>query len=573
MSKIDDGDKSRKKNKSKSSLNRRNMLLGGTTIAAASALGTAAAVRQAVAQAQPAAPSGQRPNILVIMGDDIGWSNIGVYNQGIMAGRTPNLDRMASEGMRFTDYYAEASCTAGRANFITGELPIRTGLTTVGQAGATTGMPAQAPTIATVLKSMGYATGQFGKNHLGDRNEFLPTVHGFDEFWGYLYHLDAMEDPFHPNYPPALRNKVGPRNLVHSVASDVDDPTVDPRWGKVGKQKITDEGPLPPHPMPDIKYNMETVDGVIRDKALEFIDKAKQANKPFFVWLNPTRMHVVTHLSPKYESMRTPENGWSIEEAGMAQLDDDVGAVLTHLKDSGLDNNTIVIFTTDNGAENFTWPDGGQTPFAGGKGTGLEGGFRVPCIIRWPGHVPAGKVENSIISGLDWFPTLVAAAGNANITAELLSGKKLGDQTFKVHLDGYNQLDLITGKGPSARHEVFYFTEGTLSAVRVDDYKYRFTDQPGGWLGATEKVDWPILTNLRLDPYERTGMFNGKDNGSINYYNWFAYEFWRFVLVQQVVGKLAQTALDFPPMQPGASFNLEAVKAQIQKAMAAKSGD
>jgi arylsulfatase len=573
MSKIDDGDKSRKKNKSKSSLNRRNMLLGGTTIAAASALGTAAAVRQAVAQAQPAAPSGQRPNILVIMGDDIGWSNIGVYNQGIMAGRTPNLDRMASEGMRFTDYYAEASCTAGRANFITGELPIRTGLTTVGQAGATTGMPTQAPTIATVLKSMGYATGQFGKNHLGDRNEFLPTVHGFDEFWGYLYHLDAMEDPFHPNYPPALRNTVGPRNLVHSVASDVDDPTVDPRWGKVGKQKITDEGPLPPHPMPDIKYNMETVDGVIRDKALEFIDKAKQANKPFFVWLNPTRMHVVTHLSPKYESMRTPENGWSIEEAGMAQLDDDVGAVLTHLKDSGLDNNTIVIFTTDNGAENFTWPDGGQTPFAGGKGTGLEGGFRVPCIIRWPGHVPAGKVENSIISGLDWFPTLVAAAGNANITAELLSGKKLGDQTFKVHLDGYNQLDLITGKGPSARHEVFYFTEGTLSAVRVDDYKYRFTDQPGGWLGATEKVDWPILTNLRLDPYERTGMFNGKDNGSINYYNWFAYEFWRFVLVQQVVGKLAQTALDFPPMQPGASFNLEAVKAQIQKAMAAKSGD
>jgi arylsulfatase A-like enzyme len=554
-------------NSKKSAVDRRKILLAGTALAAVSAIPTLAAVETARAQ------TGQQPNILVIMGDDIGWSNIGVYNQGIMAGRTPNLDRMANEGMRFTDYYAEASCTAGRANFITGELPIRTGLTTVGQAGATTGMPAQAPTIATALKSMGYATGQFGKNHLGDRNEFLPTVHGFDEFWGYLYHLDAMEDPFHPNYPPALRNTVGPRNLVHSVASDADDPTVDPRWGKIGRQKITDEGPLPPHPMPDIKYNMETVDGVIRDKALEFIDKAKQANKPFFVWLNPTRMHVVTHLSPKYEGMRTPENGWSIEEAGMAQLDDDVGAVLTHLKDSGLDNNTIVIFTTDNGAENFTWPDGGQTPFAGGKGTGLEGGFRVPCIIRWPGHVPAGKVENSIISGLDWFPTLVAAAGNANVTAELLSGKKLGDQTFKVHLDGYNQLDLITGKGPSARHEVFYFTEGTLSAVRVDDYKYRFTDQPGGWLGATEKVDWPILTNLRLDPYERTGMFNGKDNGSINYYNWFAYEFWRFVLVQQVVGKLAQTALDFPPMQPGASFNLEAVKAQIQKAMAAKSGD
>jgi len=553
-----------------STVNRRNMLLAGTTLAAASALSSMGAVKSAQAQS---APSGRRPNILVIMADDIGWSNIGVYNQGIMAGRTPNLDKLASEGTRFTDYYAKASCTAGRANFITGELPIRTGLTTVGQAGATTGMPAQAPTIATVLKSMGYATGQFGKNHLGDRNEFLPTVHGFDEYWGYLYHLDAMEDPFSRTYPPALRDKLGPRNLVHSVASDVDDPTVDPRWGKVGKQKITDEGPLPPHPMPDIKYNMETVDEVIRDKALDFIDRAKQQNKPFFVWLNPTRMHVITHLSPKYESMRTPEDSWSIQEAGMAQLDDVVGAVMSRLRDNGLDNNTIVIFTTDNGAENFTWPDGGQTPFAGGKGTGLEGGFRVPCIVRWPGHVAAGKVENSIMSGLDWFPTLVAAAGNANITSELLDGKKLGDQTFKVHLDGYNQLDLITGKGPSARHEIFYFTEGTLSAVRIDDFKYRFTDQPGGWLGATEKVDWPILSNLRLDPYERTGMFNGKDGGSISYYNWFVTEFWRFVLVQEVVGKLAQTALDFPPMQPGASFNLEAIKAQIQKAMANKAGN
>jgi arylsulfatase A-like enzyme len=549
-------------------INRRNILLGGTTLAAALAIGATAPVK--LAQAQQPAGSGQ-PNILVIMGDDIGWANIGVYNQGIMAGRTPHLDRMANEGMRFTDYYAEASCTAGRANFITGELPIRTGLTTVGQAGATIGMPAQAPTIATVLKSMGYATGQFGKNHLGDRNEFLPTVHGFDEFWGYLYHLDAMEDPFHRNYPPALLNRVGPRNLVHCLATDVDDPTVDPRWGKVGKQKITDEGPLPPHPTPNIRYNMETVDEVIRDKALEFIDKAKQQNKPFFVWLNPTRMHVVTHLSEKYESMRTPENGWSIEEAGMAQLDDVVGAVLAHLKDNGLDNNTIVVFTTDNGAENFTWPDGGQTPFAGGKGTGLEGGFRVPCIIRWPGHVPAGKVENSIISGLDWLPTLVAAAGNPNITAELLNGKQLGGQTFKVHLDGYNQLDLITGKGPSARHEIFYFTEGTLSAVRVNDYKYRFTDQPGGWLGPTEKVDWPILTNLRLDPYERTGMFNGKDNGSIAYYNWFAYEFWRFVFVQQVVEKAAQSFIEFPPMQPGASFNMAVVKEQIEKAIAARS--
>jgi arylsulfatase A-like enzyme len=430
----------------KSTLNRRNMLLAGTTLAAASALGSAPSVQTAQAQA----PSGQRPNIIFIMSDDVGWFNIGAYHRGIMAGRTPNLDRLASEGMMFTDYYAEASCTAGRANFITGELPIRTGLTTVGQAGATTGMPDQAPTIATVLKSMGYATGQFGKNHLGDRNEFLPTVHGLNEYWGYLYHLDAMEDPFHRNYPQAMRDKVGPRNLLHCLASDVDDQTVDPRWGKVGKQKITDEGPLPPHPMPGIKYNMETVDEVIRDKALEFIDKARQANKPFFVWLNPTRMHAFTHLSEKYENMRTPENGWTIEEAGMAQLDDVVGAVMQKLRDLNIENNTILVFSTDNGAENFTWPDGGQTPFAGGKGTAMEGGFRVPCIIRWPGRVTAGKVENGIMSGLDWFPTFIAAAGNPNIAEDLLKGKQLGDRSYKVHLDGYNQLDFITGKAPSA---------------------------------------------------------------------------------------------------------------------------
>jgi len=552
-------------------LNRRSLLLGSTTLAATSGLGSGPLSQVAQAQqpaSTPATSGGTKPNIVFIMGDDIGWSNIGVYNQGVMASRTPNLDRMANEGMRFTDYYAEASCTAGRANFITGELPFRTGLTTVGQAGAPIGIPDEAVTIAHVLKSMGYATGQFGKNHLGDLNRFLPTVHGFDEFWGYLYHLDAMEDPFHRTYPQALLNRIGPRNLVHSVASDVDDPTVDPRWGKVGKQKIVDEGPLPPHSMPDIKYNMETVDEVIRDKALEFIDKARQQNKPFFVWLNPTRMHVVTHLSEKYDSMRTPENGWSIQEAGMAQLDDVVGSVMSYLQTNGLDNNTIVVFTTDNGAENFTWPDGGQTPFAGGKGTGLEGGFRVPCIIRWPGKVPAGKVENGIMSGLDWFPTLVAAAGNPNLTSELLTGKKIADQTYKVHLDGDSQLDFITGKGPSARHEVLYLTESTLAAVRIDDFKYRFTDQPGGWLGATEKVDWPILTNLRLDPFERTGMFNGKDNGSINYYDWFVNEFWRFVLAQEVVGKAAQTLIDFPPMQPGASFNMSAVKAQIDKAIA-----
>lgn len=512
----------------------------------------------AVSAAEPA----KKPNIVVIMGDDIGWSNIGVYNQGIMAGRTPHLDQIANEGMRFTDYYAEASCTAGRANFITGELPIRTGLTTVGQAGASIGIPAEAVTIAQALKGQGYATGQFGKNHLGDLNKFLPTVHGFDEFFGYLYHLDAMEDPWHPNYPQNLLDVVGPRNMIHSWATDVDDPTVQPRWGKVGKQKIEDAGPLYPP-------RMETVDDEILSNALQFVDKAKTAGKPFFLWLNPTRMHVVTHLSEKYEKMRNAENGWSEEEAGMAQLDDIVGSVMTYLKTNGLDDNTMVVFTTDNGAENFTWPDGGQTPFAGGKGTGLEGGFRVPALVRWPGHVPAGKVENSIISGLDWFPTFLAAAGDPDISTKLLQGAKIGDQTFKVHLDGYNQLDLITGKGPSTRHEIFYLTESTLAAVRIDDYKYRFTDQPNGWLGATEKVDWPILTNLRLDPYERTGLSDGK-TGSLAYYNWFAYQFWRFVFVQQEVAKEAQSFIDFPPMQAGASFNMSAVKAQIDAAIAAQ---
>ncbi len=507
------------------------------------------------------ASAADKPNIIVIMGDDIGWFNIGAYHQGMMAGRTPNLDKMAAEGMRFTDYYAEASCTAGRAAFVTGELPIRTGMTTVGQAGAPLGLPAQAMTIATALKEQGYATGQFGKNHLGDRNEFLPTVHGFDEFFGYLYHLDAMEDPAHPAYPQDLLDKVGPRNMVHSWASDKDDPTVMPRWGKVGKQKIEDAGTLYPK-------RMETVDDEIRDLAFKFIDKAKADKKPFFLWLNPTRMHIVTHLSPKYEALRNDKNGWSMQEAGMAQLDDIVGDVLKKLKDMKVDDNTIVMFTTDNGTETFTWPDGGNTPFKGQKGTGYEGGFRAPAIIRWPGKVPAGKVENGIISGLDWFPTFVAAAGNPNIKEELLKGKKVGDVTYKNHLDSYNQLDMITGKGPSARHEIYYFTESNLAAVRINDFKYQFIDQPSGWLGAKLHIDVPTLTNLRLDPFERLDWpKNGTLNGSQNYFSWFQYEFWRFVFVQQEVAKLAMSGIEYPPMQKGASFNLEAVKARIAEAM------
>ena len=521
----------------------------------------AAALLASVAIASTPAAAAPPPNIVFIMGDDIGMWNIGAYSRGMMAGRTPNLDNIAKEGMLFTDYYAEASCTAGRANFITGELPIRTGMTTVGQAGAPTGLPAEAVTIATVLKSMGYATGQFGKNHLGDKNEFLPCVHGFDEFFGYLYHLDAMEDPAHPAYPQNLLNVVGPRNMVHCWATDTDDPAEMPRWGKIGKQRIEDAGPLYPK-------RMETVDDEIRDFATSFMDKAKKDGKPFFVWLNPTRMHIVTHLSPKYEAMRNSDNGWSEEEAGMAQLDDDVGLVMKKIKDLGEDDNTIVVFTTDNGTEVFTWPDGGQTPFAQSKGTVLEGGFRVPALLRWPGHVPADSIQNGIFSGLDWFPTFVAAAGNPNITDELLKGKTIGDMTYKVHLDGYNQMDAITGKGPSARHEIFYLGESTVGAVRIDDFKFRFIDQPQGWVGEKTHPDVPFITNLRLDPFERTGWpSNGTREGAQQYFDWFKYEFWRFVFVQQLVGKELQTFLDYPPMQRGASFNLDAVKGEMQKRM------
>jgi arylsulfatase len=530
----------------------------------------------------PAAAQDTKPNILFIMGDDIGWFNIGAYHQGIMSGKTPNLDRLASQGMRFTDYYAEASCTAGRANFITGELPIRTGMTTVGQAGADVGLPAQAPTIATALRSMGYATGQFGKNHLGDLNKYLPCVHGFEEFFGYLYHLDAMSDPYWYSYPtdPKIRNAVGPRNLVHCTASDTDDPTVDPRWGVVGKQKIVDEGPLAPGPdtgrtpyggtgegVAGAKYDMTTFDEVLVKRSIDFMKKAKDEGKPFFLWHNTTRMHVWTFLSEKYKAMMNPETNYGMEEAGMAQLDDNIGALMKALDDMGIADNTIVVFSTDNGAEVFTWPDGGMTPFRGTKGTAFEGGFRVPAIIRWPGKVPAGKVENGLFSGLDWFPTFVAAAGNPNIVDELKAGKDLGGTTYKVHLDGYDQTDLLTGKGPTKRQEIWYFVETNLGGLRLDDFKYRFFDQPEGWPGPKVPINMPIMVNLKQDPFER-GPITNLLMGAPAYMNEFmAREFWRFVYVQQKVGELATTAIDFPPMQKGASFNLQAVKEQVEAAI------
>jgi arylsulfatase len=569
----------------RNSLSRRNILLASTTLAAASALGTAAGVRNAVAQAQRASPTG-RPNILVIMGDDVGWFNIGAYHRGIMSGKTPNLDKLAADGMIFTDYYAEASCTAGRANFITGEIPLRTGLTTVGQAGADVGLPEQACTIATALKALGYATGQFGKNHLGDKNKYLPTLHGFDEYFGYLYHLDAMSDPYWFDYPQDWIDKYGPRNLVHSFATESDDPTEMPRWGKVGKQRIVDEGPLRPfkdmsgdhqywQKGRDSKYDMETFDEVLVDNSKRFMDQAKQAGKPFFIWHNTTRMHVFTYLADKYQKKMNYESNFGLEEAGMAQMDDDIGDLLKHLDDIGVADNTIVIFTTDNGAEVFTWPDGGMTPFRATKGTSYEGGFRVPAIIRWPGKIQPGRVENGIFSGLDWFPTLVAAAGNPNITEQLLQGVTLNGRSYKNHLDGYNQMDLLTGKGPSARHEIFYFAEANLGAIRIDDFKFQFIQQPYGWPGEKVTTDMPSIVNLRQDPFERTSTLRGEttNNGAFGYGNdFYAREFWRFVQVQQKVADLAQTAINYPPMQSPASFNLAAVKEKIDAAMKSHEG-
>ena len=539
---------------------------------------------RAAARAQAAGT--QKPNILVIMGDDVGWFNIGAYHRGIMSGKTPNLDKLAAQGMLFTDYYAEASCTAGRANFITGEIPLRTGLTTVGQAGADVGMPDQAATIALAVKAQGYETFQFGKNHLGDLNKYLPCLHGFDEFFGYLYHLDAMSDPYWFDYPQDWIDKTGPRDLTHCWATDTDDPTTMPRWGKVGKQKIEDEGPLAPFPnmagrqrwqaSRKAKYDMETFDEVLVGNTTGAMDKAKKDGKPFFIWHNTTRMHIFTYIPPKYQAMMDYNTNYGLEEAGMAQLDDCIGGILKHLDDIGEAENTIVIFTTDNGAEVFTWPDGGMTPFHGTKGTSFEGGFRVPAIIRWPGHIKPGSVENGLISGLDWFPTLVAAAGNPDITDQLLKGVKLGDRTYKNHLDGYNQMAMLTGTGPSARHELFYFSGPQLGAVRIDDLKFQFLQQPWGWPGEKTVTDMPTIVNLRQDPFERTPSTRGQslnDSGGGYINEFYAREFWRFVNVQQAVAKLGATAIDYPPMQDPASFNLAAVKAKIDAAIKAHEGE
>jgi arylsulfatase len=394
-----------------------------------------------------------------------------------------------------------------------------------------------------------------------------------------------MSDPYWFDYPQDWIDKTGPRNLVHSYATDVDDPTEMPRWGKVGKQRIVDEGPLAPFPNMagrqnwqegrKAKYDMETFDDVLVKASSDFMDKAKKDGKPFFIWHNTTRMHVFTYIPPKYQAMMNATNNYGLEEAGMAQMDDSIGALLKHLDDIGVAQNTIVIFTTDNGAEVFTWPDGGMTPFKATKGTTFEGGFRVPAIIRWPGTVKPGSVENGIISGLDWLPTLSAAAGNSNITDQLLKGVQLGDRTYKNHLDGYNQMALLTGKGPSKRHDLLYFGGPKLGAIRIDDFKFQFFQQPYGWPGEKVTTDMPSIVNIRQDPFERTPSIRGEtlNNMGGGYMNdFYAREFWRFVLVQQTVAALAQTAIEYPPMQAPASFNLEAVKEQVQEAIKAHEG-
>jgi arylsulfatase A-like enzyme len=494
----------------------------------------------------------QSPNVLFVMADDIGWFNLGAYHRGLMAARTPHIDRLAAEGMLFTDYYAEASSRAGHANFVTGQLPIRTGLTSVGDVGVALGLPDEVPTIATALRALGYATGQFGQSHLGERNEFLPTMHGFDEFFGHVHHLEVMEDLTQPSRPA---DDLGPRNLVHAWACEADDARFDPRWGRVGRQRIRDAWPL-------FARRRESIDAELLGAAMHFMDEARAQGQPFFLYLTPPRT-----VSEKYARLRTDENGWGAYEAGMAQLDDVVGALLGKLDDEGLARDTIVVFTTDHGVEAFSWPEGGQTPFAGGKGTVMEGGYRVPCLVRWPGRIPAGRVENGLMSGLDWFPTFVAAAGNPRIVQELRKGKRLGQRTYRAHLDGYDQLAFLTGAEPSRRNEVYYFADANLGAVRIGDYKYRFVDQARDWLGGAFKVEWPLLTNIRLDPFERTGLAGAwqlSEGGS--------YEHWRFVFVQQEMARFGTSFIEFPPLRPPPSFNLDAIKQQVARAMLVQRG-
>ncbi|MFT3731097.1 MAG: arylsulfatase [Hyphomicrobium sp.] len=535
---------------------RRSILMTGASLL------TLAATNASTARAEDAKPSttspssAAKPNILMIMADDIGWFNVSAYNMGIMGYRTPNIDRIGKEGAVFTDWYGEQSCTAGRAAFITGQSPIRTGLTKVGLPGATVGLHAEDMSVAEALKPLGYATGQFGKNHLGDRNEFLPTAHGFDEFFGNLYHLNAEEEPENPDYPkdPRFRAKFGPRGVLKCKASAKDDPTDDPSYGRVGKQVIENTGPL------DTK-RMETVDEEFLTAALDFIDRNHKAGMPWFCYFNSTRMHIWTHLKAASQG----KTGFGIYPDGMVELDGYIGQLLKKLDDLGIADNTLVIFTTDNGAEVMSWPDGGSTPFRGEKATNWEGGYRVPMLIRWPGTIQPGTVYNEMFSHYDLIPTFAAAGGNPDIVAQCLKGAQIGDKTFKVHLDGYNLIPFFKGeaKDPPRKEFIYWNDDGQLVAIRFKEWKCVFLEQNhkglGVWQGQFTDLRVPKLFNVRSDPFER-------GDESIEYDKWLAEHVFVQVPMQGLAAQWLTSFSEFPVRQKPASFNLDNVMASMEAA-------
>ncbi|HEX4824145.1 MAG TPA: arylsulfatase [Candidatus Polarisedimenticolaceae bacterium] len=507
----------------------------------------------------------KKPNILVIFGDDIGMWNVGAYTHGMM-GKTPNIDRIANEGMLFTDHYGQPSCTAGRAAFITGQLPIRTGMTTIGIPGSTRGIQKSDPTLAEVLKAQGYATAQFGKNHLGDRNEFLPTVHGFDEWFGNLYHLNAEEEPEELDYPgqknPEYTKRFGPRGALHTWATDTDDPTVDPKFGKVGKQRIQDTGPL-------TRKRMETFDAEVTAETLKWLDKNGKGDKPFFCWFNTTAIHIWSHPQEKYLQKAVDEGRaeQDVVRAKMIEHDEQVGQLLDKLKQLGVADNTIVVYTTDNGYELLLWPDGGYAPFRGEKGTTWEGGVRVPCLVSWPGKIKAGSVSNGIQNHEDLFLTLASAAGLPSLKDELLTGKKLGATTYKVHLDGYDNLPLWTGKtDKSARHEIFYYDETDLMAVRVDGWKLHIgVKHHGSWFDEKAYPSVPYVVNLLMDPMER--MTPDSEEWQYVGRKFVAQKLWAPTAAGPFLAAHLKSLVDFPPSQGADTLSMKKAIEEVMKKM------
>ncbi len=506
----------------------------------------------------------KKPNIVVFWGDDIGQSNISAYSHGLMGYKTPNVDRIAREGTMFTDYYAEQSCTAGRASFITGQSGLRTGMTKVGLPGATLGLQKEDPTIAELLKPLGYATGQFGKNHLGDRNEFLPTVHGFDEFYGNLYHLNAEEEPELPDYPkdPAFRARFGPRGVMDCKASATDDGTVDQRFGKVGKQVCKDTGPL-------TKKRMETIDDDIVARAVDFMTRQSKAGKPFFVWINTTHMHLRTHTKPTSLGQAGPFQ--SPYHDTMIDHDGNLGTVLKALDDLGIANDTFVLYSTDNGPHMNTWPDGAMTPFRNEKTSNWEGAYRVPAMVRWPGRIKPGQISNEIVASHDWLPTLLAVAGDAQVTDKLLKGYQVGTMTYKVHLDGYNLVPYLTGQAQKSPRESFIYIndDQQMTGLRYDNWKLVFMEQrePGTfrvWSEPFVTLRVPKLFNLRTDPYERA------DVTSNTYYDWFLDHVFLLVPAQAYVANFLTTFKEYPQRQKAASFNLDEVLQKMKEGGGAK---